>query len=285
MSKIKEYRNRIKSIKNIKKITKSMQMIAVSKMRKAEKVAKSGKLYNHNIIDLFRLISKDTDLKNNPLFSQRAEGKKLMVVFSPNRGFAGSLLISEMNLFINKLKEFNGESVEVIMVGRKLRKYISGRVSNVIADFSSIGENPTIQEIKGISKIILENYLSGQYNEVYVLFADYVNSLVQKPTLIKLLPAKMEEFQSEKDIFKEREFLFEPGKDTLLESLVSLYIDNTLFQLRAETVASEYAARMAAMKNATDKAEDLGYILNLELNKLRQDMITRELGEITSATI
>ena len=285
MSKIKEYRNRIKSIKNIKKITKSMQMIAVSKMRKAEKIAKSGKLYNRNIVDLFRLISKDTDLKKNPLFSKRDEGKKLMVVFSPNRGFAGSLLISEMNLFLNKLKEFNGEGVEVIIVGRKLKKYVSSKAANVVADFSTIGENPTIQEIKAISKIIMDNYISGIYNEVYILYADYVNTLVQKPTLIRLLPANMEEFASEKDIFKEREFLFEPGKESLLDSLVSLYIDNTLYQLRAETVASEYAARMTAMKNATDKAEDLGYALNLELNKLRQDMITRELGEITSSTI
>lgn len=262
-----------------------MQMIAVSKMRKAEKIAKSGKLYNRNIVDLFRLISKDTDLKKNPLFSKRDEGKKLMVVFSPNRGFAGSLLISEMNLFLNKLKEFNGEGVEVIIVGRKLKKYVSSKAANVVADFSTIGENPTIQEIKAISKIIMDNYISGIYNEVYILYADYVNTLVQKPTLIRLLPANMEEFASEKDIFKEREFLFEPGKESLLDSLVSLYIDNTLYQLRAETVASEYAARMTAMKNATDKAEDLGYALNLELNKLRQDMITRELGEITSSTI
>lgn len=285
MSKIKEYRNRIKSINNIKKITKSMQMIAVSKMRKAEKVAKTGKAYNRNIVDLFRLISKDTDLKNNPLFFKRDGGKKLIVVFSPNRGFAGSLLVSEMNLFLNKIKEFNGEEVEVIMVGRKLRKYVQGRVSKVIADFSEIGENPTIQEIKGVSKLILETYLDGEYDEVFVLYADYVNSLIQKPTLTRLLPAQLGESDGGEELYREREFLFEPERTTLLDSLVSLYVDNTLFQLRAETVASEYAARMSAMKNATDKAEDLGYVLNLELNKLRQDTITRELGEITSATI
>ncbi len=285
MSKIKEYRNRIKSINNIKKITKSMQMIAVSKMRKAEKVAKTGKAYNRNIVDLFRLISKDTDLKNNPLFFKRDRGKKLIVVFSPNRGFAGSLLVSEMNLFLNKIKEFNGEEVEVIMVGRKLRKYVQGRVSKVIADFSEIGENPTIQEIKGVSKLILETYLDGEYDEVFVLYADYVNSLIQKPTLTRLLPAQLGESDGGEELYREREFLFEPERTTLLDSLVSLYVDNTLFQLRAETVASEYAARMSAMKNATDKAEDLGYVLNLELNKLRQDTITRELGEITSATI
>ncbi len=285
MSKIKEYRNRIKSINNIKKITKSMQMIAVSKMRKAEKVAKTGKAYNRNIVDLFRLISKDTDLKNNPLFFKRDGGKKLIVVFSPNRGFAGSLLVSEMNLFLNKIKEFNGEEVEVIMVGRKLRKYVQGRVSKVIADFSEIGENPTIQEIKGVSKLILETYLDGEYDEVFVLYADYVNSLIQKPTLTRLLPAQLGESDGGEELYREREFLFEPERSTLLDSLVSLYVDNTLFQLRAETVASEYAARMSAMKNATDKAEDLGYVLNLELNKLRQDTITRELGEITSATI
>jgi F-type H+-transporting ATPase subunit gamma len=284
MSKMKEYRQRIKSVKNIQKITKSMQMIAVSKMRKAEKLAKAGKMYNKNIIQLFRLISKDTDLSKHLYFSKRTEGKKLVVVFSPNRGFAGNLLVNEFNTFVTGTKQFNRQELDVIYIGKKLKKYIANKINDVIADFSYIGETPTMQEIKGLSQVILENYVSGKYNEVFILYADYINSLIQIPKIVKLLPATLEDSELAVDNANSN-FVFEPERNKILNSLVSLYVDNTLYQFKAETVASEFASRMIAMKNATEKAEDLNYGLNIELNKLRQDIITRELGEITSSTL
>lgn len=285
MSKIKEYRTRIKSVNNIRKITKSMQMIAVSKMKRAERTAKIGKAYQESIQNMFKIISKDVELNRNPLFSMRESGKKLIIVFSPNRGFAGNMLVSELSVFLNSIKPFDKKDVEVIIIGRKLKKFISARVNKIIADFSHISEYSTIQEIRAISQIIFEEYNKGTYNEIYILYSNYVNSLRQKVTFMRLLPANIETSEKLNIFNKDQVFTFEPEKNSLLESLVSLYIDNSLYQFKAETVASEFAARMTAMKDATDKAESLEGSLKIELNKLRQDIITRELGEISAGTL
>ncbi len=285
MSKIKEYRNRIKSVGNIKKITKSMQMIAVSKMRKAERTAKVGKAYHENIEQMFRIISKDIELMKNPLFFTRSEGKKLIVVFSPSRGFAGNMMMSELNAFYHGIKEFPKADVDAIIIGKKLKRYVYNRVNKIVADFSDIGEYPTIQEIRGISQVLLDEYRKGSYNEIFVLYTDYINSLKQQTRFVKLLPAILDSSRKFSISEKERDFVFEPERNSIIDSLVSLYIDNSLYQFKAETVASEFAARMTAMKDATDKAESLGNDLKIELNKLRQDIITRELGEISAGTL
>lgn len=285
MSKIKEYRTRIKSVNNIKKITKSMQMIAVSKMRKAEKSAKTGKSYHENIEQMFRLISKDIELMKNPLFYKRDTGKKLIVVFSPSRGFAGNMLMAELNAFYAGVKEFSKNELDAIIIGKKLKRYVYNRVDKIVADFSAIGEYPTIQEIRGVSQVILEEYTKNTYNEVFVLYTDYINSLNQQTKFVRLLPATLDNSEKYSISSKERDFVFEPERNTIIDSLVSLYIDNSLYQFKAETVASEFAARMTAMKDATDKAESLGDSLKIELNKLRQDIITRELGEISAGTL
>ncbi|NMB69877.1 ATP synthase F1 subunit gamma [candidate division WWE3 bacterium] len=285
MSKIKEYRNRIKSVGNIKKITKSMQMIAVSKMRKAEKTAKTGKAYHENIEQMFRIISKDIELMKNPLFFTRSEGKKLIIVFSPSRGFAGNMLMSELNAFYQGIKDFPKEGLDAIIIGKKLKRYVYNRVNKIVADFSDIGEYPTIQEIRGISQVLLDEYRKGSYNEIFVLYTDYINSLKQQTRFVKLLPAILDSTRKFSISEKERDFVFEPERNSIIDSLVSLYIDNSLYQFKAETVASEFAARMTAMKDATDKAESLGNDLKIELNKLRQDIITRELGEISAGTL
>jgi len=285
MSKVKEYRNRIKSVGNIKKITKSMQMIAVSKMRKAERTAKVGKAYHENIEQMFRIISKDIELMKNPLFFTRESGKKLIIVFSPSRGFAGNMMISELNAFYQGTKGYEKEQLDAIIIGKKLKRYVAGKVNSIIADFSGIGEYPTIQEIRGISQIVLEEYRKGTYNEIFVLYTDYINSLHQQTKFVKLLPALLDASPKISISAKEHDFVFEPERSTIIDSLVSLYIDNSLYQFKAETVASEFAARMTAMKDATDKAESLGNDLKLELNKLRQDIITRELGEISAGTL
>jgi len=194
-------------------------------------------------------------------------------------------MISELNAFYQGTKNYDKSNLDAIIIGKKLKRYVAGKVNSIIADFSGIGEYPTIQEIRGISQIVLEEYRKGTYNEIFVLYTDYINSLHQQTKFVKLLPALLDASPKISISAKEHDFVFEPERSTIIDSLVSLYIDNSLYQFKAETVASEFAARMTAMKDATDKAESLGNDLKLELNKLRQDIITRELGEISAGTL
>ena len=276
-------------MKNIGRITKSMQMIAASKMKKAEQAVRAGKFFNQQLSLAFEALTKDASILGNPLFATKTSSKKLVILFAPNGGFTGPMLGLEVAALLAGISNFPKEDVDAILVGRKLIKATSGKVNAVLAEFPDFGANPTSTEVLALAKLVLEYFVAGDYGEVFVLYVEYKNSLHQKPVFKKLLPvssfttheASQGHSNSSVDHLAGKVFLFEPDKNALLESITKLYLENSLYQFHAETFASELAFRVIAMKNASERSLDLGSALSQELHKVRQDTVTRELAEIT----
>lgn len=287
MSKLREIKNRIKSVKNIGRITKSMQMIAASKMKKAEQTVRAGKFFNQQLCLALEALTKDASLMENTLFVENTSAKKLVIVFSPKGGFTGPMLGLEAAALFAGISNYPKENVDAILVGRRLTKVVSGKVSKILSEFQDFGANPTSTELLALAQVVLEYFVKGEYSEVFVLYVEYHNSLHQKPVFKKILPvnavdaANVDAFSRKQSKLGGKVFLFEPDKAKLLESISKLYIENSLYQFHSETFASELAYRVLTMKNASERSLDVGGILSQELHKVRQDAVTRELAEIT----
>jgi len=286
MASLRDIRRRIKSIKNTAQITKAMQMVAASKMRKAQEAALNGRPYAFLLNRVLVSLRNRVDENLHPLLEKRDVKSELVVVLSTDKGLCGAL---NTNLF-REAASFDTKKTKFVSVGRKGTQFLARTKRNMIADFP-LKERPTFLETKAISKFFIERFLSGDVDKVTVLFPAFVNTLNQKPTALTLLPiTSLEEAglpgASEAPIPEiEGDIIFEPSPEKILAEIVPYYVHFALYQMLLGTRASEHSARMVAMKSATDNAKDIVKDLTLEYNKARQAAITKELLEISTAQL
>ena len=286
MANTRDIRRRIKSVKNTAQITKAMQMVAASKMRKAQQAALAGHPYsqilNRVLVSLRDMVSADS----HPLLEVRPVNKTLVLLVTSDKGLCGALNTN----VLREAAQLDQANTLFVASGKKGASFLARTGRNMIADFA-LPDNPTFLQTKAISKFCLEKFLSGEVDRVDVLYPKFVNTLVQKPLLVTLLPITDEKAAGVSTSASDHaaaestgaQFLFEPDADEVLNSVLPYYFHFEVFQMILDARASEQSARMVAMKSATDNAKSLVKDLTLEYNKARQASITTELLEITTA--
>lgn len=281
-------KQRIKAAKNIAQITRAMQMVAASKMKKAQNLAISGRPYAEKIAEITKKLVTQIDVNKHPLLKKNITGKSLIVLISTNKGLCGGL---NTNLFRHLIDLFpKEEAVKQVFVtlGKKGETFLVRIKMQLLADFSM--QVPFSSNINALSKFITDGYIKGELKEVYLVYNNFISALRQDPVCKKLLP--IQEFKltsktentSEED--KEKlEFLVEPAVDLMLDALILNYLENQVRDAILEAEASEQSARMVAMKNATENANEFTNLLTLEYNKARQEKITYEIADIVTARL
>lgn len=284
----REIRRRIKSVKNIRQITKAMELVAAAKMRRAQSSASASRPYSQLTSELLQNLSDKISHKSHPLLLRilpedvkvTPQHKNLMILVSSDRGLAGSLNTNLLNTAMKLLKEEGSEKFEFITVGKKGTDAVRRMNLNLLAVFPGKDKGLSILDARPIAKIAIEEFLKFKYDKIFVVYTDFISTLVQKPNLMQILPLA----RIPKDEHDER-FTFEPNPDKVIEKLIRRTIEFQIFQSMLEAVASEHSARMVAMRNANQSAADLIEDLTLSANQARQAGITRELSEITAAKI
>ena len=289
MPSTRDIRRRIKSVKGTAQITKAMQMVASSKMLKAQQGALNFRPFAAMASEIMEHLSADTGDYRHPLMEARAVRKRAVIVISTDKGLCGAL---NSNLF-REVSKYDTATTQFIAVGRKAAQFLARTKRKLVAEFT-YHDTPTYGEAQAISKFAQDMFLKGEADAVDVVYTRFVNTLSQRPDSRALLPmGAAESFLNEAKGQAPRapgehqrvDFLFEPDPATVMDQLVLYFMDFRVAQLLQEAKASEHSARMVAMKNATDNAQQLVKHLTLEYNKLRQANITKELLEISSAAM
>ena len=289
MPSTRDIRRRIKSVKNTAQITKAMQMVAASKMRKAQLAALAGRPYATLMNSVLAEVVASAGDFTHPLTEVRDVKKRAVIVISSDKGLAGAL---NGNL-LREAAKFDKNTTVYITAGRKASQFVSRTKRQLAAEFT-YKDAPLFAEARSISKFARDLYSKGEVDQVDILFTNYVSTLVQKPEVRQLMPITEirgvtagvhGEEGHEALTAGTTEYIFEPGAPAVLGALIPHYLNFQVFQILLEAKASEHSARMVAMKNATDNAKQLIKDLTLEYNKLRQANITKELLEITSAAM
>lgn len=277
----KEIRTQITSIKGTQKITSAMEMVAASKMRRAQDRMETGKPYAQRIRAVVGHIA-NANPEYQHLFMQEREVKRVgYIIVSSDRGLCGGLNINVFKKALNASKEWadQGKEVDFALIGAKAAAFFNSVGGNVVARVRDLGETPSVADLIGSVKVMLDAYAEGKIDRLYLVGNDFVNTMVQSPFVNQLLPLVKEDNE---DLKHHWDYLYEPEASDLLEGLLTRYIESQVYQAVIENGACEQAARMIAMKNATDNAGDLINDLQLAYNKARQAAITQELSEIVS---
>jgi F-type H+-transporting ATPase subunit gamma len=289
MSNTRDIRRRIKSVRNTAQITKAMQMVAAAKMRKAQLAALAGRPYAAAMNRMLAELTAGIYDFTHPLLEQREIRKQCVIVVSTDKGLCGAL---NANLFREAVK-FNPDTTVFITAGRKAAQFVARARRRLVAEFG-YKDSPQFSEARSICRFAQERFLAGDFDRVDVLFTNFISTLTQRPEVLPLLPiGEVRGVSSDHhgaDLTtplqkSSLEFLFEPGPEAVLGALLPHYLNFRLYQVLLEAKASEHSARMVAMKNATDNAQQLIKDLTLDYNKMRQAGITKELLEISSAAM
>jgi F-type H+-transporting ATPase subunit gamma len=280
MASIRLLRNRIKSVKNIAQITKAMEMVAASKMKKAQAQALSGKLYAQKIFDMVMELGSRSDISHHPLLMKPVGtgGKRLVIVLSTNKGLCGSL---NTNLFRYFMDTYPATSAhDYVTLGKKGADIIVRTGGSLKADFS---QNATFLEtVPALAELAIDGFLSKTYEGVDLIYNEFFSALKQSPKRKTILPLVMEMSQV-KEPAGEKEFLIEPSISEVFNELLPHYIENQIRDAILQAEASEHSARMVAMRNATDNAKSRIEDLTLMYNKARQEKITYEISDMITA--
>ena len=279
MAGAKEIRSKIASIKSTQKITNAMEKVAVSKMRKAQMRMAAGRPYAERIRQVIGHLANANPEYRHPFMIERPVKRVGYIVVSSDRGLAGGLNI---NLFKALVKDMSaqreaGAEIDLCVIGAKGASFFKNYGGNVVAAISHLGEEPSITDLIGSVKVMLDAYLDGRIDRLYVVSNKFVNTMTQKPTVEQLVPLVAEDNE---DLKHHWDYLYEPDAKALLDGLLVRYVESQVYQAVVENNACEQAARMIAMKNATDNAGDLISGLQLIYNKARQAAITQEISEI-----
>tara|TARA_B100000446_G_scaffold174772_1_gene184899 strand:- start:344 stop:1204 length:861 start_codon:yes stop_codon:yes gene_type:complete len=277
----KEIRNQISSIKSTQKITSAMQMVAASKMRKAQDRMSLGKPYADKIRSVVSHLANATPEYNHLYLQEREVKRVAYIVISSDRGLCGGL---NVNLFKKTLKDMKtwhdqGVEVDICAVGQKAISFFKSYGGNVVAAIGHLGDQPSAHDLIGSVKVMLDAYDQGKIDRLNVVYNEFVNTMTQSPSITQLLPLQA----SEEDSLQHHwDYIYEPDAKDLLDGLLTRYIESQVYQGVVENIACEQAARMIAMKSATDNAGDIINELQLVYNKARQAAITQEISEIVS---
>lgn len=285
MATLREIKKRINTVKNISQVTRAMELVSASKMKRAQQNALKSRPFAHKIEEISKNLSLKIDPKLHPLLNKRAEIKVVLIVLiSPPRGLCGPLvsaLLKNTNDFVAKLRESKASEIEFkyVVIEKKGKDALLRMGENIVAYFEKLGERPEVGDLKPIIKIIIDGFLSKEFDEVYLSYTHFVSTLTQKPTISKVLPISVAQLSKEGEDYN---YLLEPSPDEILKTLLPQYLNMQLYQFYLEAIASEHSARMVSMKSATDNAEEVKNALTVEYNKSRQASITTEIGEIAS---
>ena len=278
MPSLRQIKRRIRSIENTGKVTKAMEMIAASKMRRAQSSVLAGRPYSEKIstviADLAAQPGEDSG-PPHPLLQVRPVKKVQLVLMSPDRGLCGGLH-SNLNRRAAQFIAQQEAPVSLITVGRKGRDFMVRYGQDVKAVFINMGDRPTVADMTPISGMVIDQFSSGDADEVYLGYAEFVNTTLQRPIVQKLLPIEPAELTSQSRVG----YIYEPDSLTVLGSLLPRFVEMQIYHALLELNASEQSARMVAMRNATDSADEMASDLTLVANKVRQESITNELLDI-----
>jgi F-type H+-transporting ATPase subunit gamma len=290
MPSTRDIRRRIKSVKNTSQITKAMQMVASSKMQKAQQAAVRGRPFAEMANLLMDHAAEGAEDFTHPLLEEREVRKKAVIVVSTDKGLCGAL---NANL-LRELSRYDNGTTQFVAVGRKAAQFLARTKRRLVAEYT-YRDIPTFGECQAIAKCARDLFINREADQVDIIFSKFINTLSQKPEVRQLLPLNRDQSlttgvgreasQPEKTDTSRVQYLFEPGAGAVMEMLMSVFLDFQVMQVLLESKASEHSARMVAMKNATDNAKQLIKDLTLEYNKLRQANITKELLEISSAAM
>jgi F-type H+-transporting ATPase subunit gamma len=279
MAGAKEIRSKISSIKNTQKITKAMQMVAASKMRKAQERMRKARPYAEklrNVIGHLRLANPDF---KHPFLVDRPVKSTGVIIISTDRGLAGGLNINLFKAALIAIKEAQGrgEKIQLCLIGTKAVQFFRRLAMPIAASTTHLGDRPEVAQLIGTVKVMLDQYRAGDIDRLILVHNVFVNTMSQKGTVSQLLPVRATD---EGDLQEHWDYIYEPSAAELLDGILMRYVESQVYQGAVENVASEMAARMVAMKSATDNAGNLIAELQLIYNKARQAAITTELSEI-----
>jgi len=276
----KEIKTQIASITSTRKITSAMEMVAASKMRRAQDRMQSSRPYARSIRGVIQHLAK-ANPEYTHLYMQSGEVKRVgFIIVASDRGLCGGLNINLFKATVSKMKEFHDQNIEmdICALGSKAISFFRNYGGNVVAAKSGLGDAPEAEQLVGAVKVMLDAYSEGKLDRLYVVSNEFMNTMTQKPTVDQLLPLQAEE--DDEGLNHHWDYIYEPEAKELLEGLLTRYIESCVYQAVVENNACEQAARMLAMKNATDNAGNLIDELQLVYNKARQAAITQEISEI-----
>ncbi|MDD3653235.1 MAG: ATP synthase F1 subunit gamma [Desulfotomaculaceae bacterium] len=276
MASLRDLRRRIKSTGNMQKITKAMKAVSAAKMRKAQEAVLSARPYAKRMRGVMGRVAAASGSVNHPLLAVREPNKVAYIVITADRGLCGGFNSNVIKMAAQTLKNTSGE-ISIIAVGRKARDFFKKAGYKIDMEYVGLGDDIKYSTAREINSNIVNKYSAEEYDAVYIIYSQFVNVLVQKPVLIKLLPAEAPEEGQAKQV----NYIFEPDspKEVLAE-LLPRYLENAIYQGLLESKAGEQSARMTAMENSTKSASDIIDSLTLSMNRARQAAITSEISEI-----
>ncbi len=283
MATIRQLKRRIQSVKNTAKITNALQLVAASKMRRAQDRAEQSRPYAQKLrvvlAGLATQSSEDQDVARHPLLVSRPVSNIAVLHITPDRGLCGGLN-ANMNRSAGTFVAMQHEPVQVVAVGKKGRDFFVRAHVHLAAEFTDLGDYPSQADTLGITRLIIDDYLAEKVDRVYVSFPEFVSTATQRPTIRQLLPIEPPAAVEGEDEAQLADYIFEPSPDVVLAGLLPRYIEMQIYEAILQNAASFQSAQMVAMKNATDNAQDITRELTLTDYKARQEQITKELLDI-----
>ncbi len=289
MAGTKEIRLKIKSVQNTRKITKAMEMVAASKMKKAQERMRRGRPYAQRLLDITMHAARANTEYKHPLLTRREDVKRVgVVVITTDKGLCGGLNTNVLRLVLNQHKEWltKGIEVEYCAIGNKGFSFIQRMGGKVVSQVTNYGDHPALERLIGPVKMLIDGFLEGRLDEVHIFSTRFVNTMKQEPTHATMIPIPQEWVLPTGQVMKANvgagnwDYLYEPDAKAVLDQLLVRYIETAVYQAATDNIASEQSARMVAMKAASDNARNIIDELQLVYNKSRQASITKELSEI-----
>ena len=276
----REIKTKIKSVQNTRKVTRALEMVSASKIRKAQERMKSSRPYARLMRQVIGHIAKANSEYVHPFLVERAEVKRIgYVVVSTDRGLCGGLNSVLFRRILVDMREWQAKGVEVdvVCVGQKATAFFRRLKVNLLGSVTQLGEKPELEKLVGVIKVMLDGYSAGKLDRVFLSYNDFINTMAQKPRVDQLLPLPASDALESKHDW---DYLYEPDAQAVLDHVLTRYVESLVYQATLENLASEHAARMVAMKSASDNASKMIGSLQLIYNKARQAAITQEISEI-----
>ena len=280
----KEIRGKIKSVENTKKITKAMEMVAASKMRKAQDRMRAARPYSDKIRNITSNLAQANPEYTHPFLVKQSSAKTVgVIVVTTDKGLCGGLNTNALRLAATKMRELEsqGNKIEAVAIGNKGLGFLNRMGAKVVAHAVQLGDTPHLEKLIGPVKVLLDAYQEHRLDAVYLVYTKFINTMKQEPVLEQLLPLASHKMTADKDAHS-WDYIYEPEAQVVIDELLVRYVEALIYQSVAENLASEQSARMVAMKSASDNAGNVIGELKLIYNKTRQAAITKELSEIVA---
>jgi F-type H+-transporting ATPase subunit gamma len=282
----KEIRGKIKSVENTKKITKAMEMVAASKMRKAQERMRAARPYSEKVRNIAANLGKANPEYTHAFMKSNEAKAAGFIVVTTDKGLCGGMNTNILRAVTNKIKDLQtaGVGTQAVAIGNKGLGFLNRVGAKVVSHVTQLGDKPHLDTLIGPTKVLLDAYAKGEVNAVYLCYTRFINTMKQEPVIMQLLPlsASTMEAESKASGGHAWDYLYEPDPQTVIDELLIRYTESLVYQAVAENMASEQSARMVAMKSATDNAGEVIGELKLVYNKTRQAAITKELSEIVA---